>query len=174
MEKNCAFTVCRGSIMVTTSDFQSGRLGSRNWKRKSSLNTFLTVEVPTNRHCDLLEFLLNTKNDIHDIIAEEVGVRGALKFYLTVRPQLSRTDPDGNEKISTPYLCSTPSIVLQSSDIHEEIDKASDRIKHLLDIHEGRGIWVQSRLYFGMSTQYSYIRRDWRIIESAVAKIYPE
>ena len=111
----------------------------RNWKRKSSLNTFLTVEVPTNRHCDLLEFLLNTKNDIHDIIAEEVGVRGALKFYLTVRPQLSRTDPDGNEKISTPYLCSTPSIVLQSSDIHEEIDKASDRIKHLLDIHEGRG-----------------------------------
>ena len=111
----------------------------RNWKRKSSLNTFLTVDVPTNRHCDLLEFLLNTKNDIHDIIAEEVGVRGALKFYLTVRPQLSRTDPDGSEKISTPYLCSTPSIMLQSSDIHEQINEAGNRIKHLLDIHEGRG-----------------------------------
>ena len=89
--------------------------------------------------CDLLEFLLNTKNDIHDIIAEEVGVRGALKFYFTVRPQLSRTDTDGNETISTPYLCSTPSIVLQSSDIHEQINEAGDRIKHLLDIHEGRG-----------------------------------
>ena len=111
----------------------------RNWKRKSSLNVFLTVEVPTNGHRDLLEFLLNTKNDIHDIIAEEVGLRRALKFYLTVRPQLSRIDPDEIETISTPYLCSTPSIVLQSTDIHEEIDKAGDRIKELLEIHEGRG-----------------------------------
>ena len=111
----------------------------RNWKRKSSLNVFLTVEVPTDGHRDLLEFLLNTKNDIHDIIAEEVGLRGALKFYLNVRPQLSRIDPDGIEKVSTPYLCSTPSIVLKSTDIHEQIDKAGDRIKHLLDLHEGRG-----------------------------------
>ena len=111
----------------------------RNWKRKSSLNVFLTIEVPTNGHRDLLEFLLNTKNDIEEIIAEEVGVRGALKFYLTVRPQLSRIDPDGHETISTPYLCSTPSIVLQSTDIHEQIDEAGVRIKHLLDIPEGHG-----------------------------------
>ena len=89
----------------------------RNWKRKSSLNVFLTVEVPINGYRDLLEFLLNTKNDIQDIITEEVGIRRALKFYLTVRPQLSRIDPDGHETISTPYLCSTPSIVLQSTDI---------------------------------------------------------
>ena len=100
---------------------------------------FLTVEVPTNGYRDLLEFLLNTKNDIQDIIAEEVGIRRALKFYLTVRPQLSRIDPDGHETISTPYLCSTPSIVLQSTDIYEQIDIAGDRIKHLLDLHEGRG-----------------------------------
>ena len=111
----------------------------RKWKRKSSLNVFLTVEVPTNGHRDLLEFLLNTKNDIHDNIAEKVGIRRALKFYLTVRPQLSRVDPDGHETISTPYLCSTPSIVLQSTDIHEQIDIAGDRIKHLLDLHESRG-----------------------------------
>ena len=111
----------------------------RNWKRKSSLGVFLTVEVPTDGHRDLFEFFLNTKNDIHDIIAEEVGLRGALKFYLTVRPQLKRIDPDGIEKVSTPYLCSTPSIVLQSSDIHKQIDKAGDRIKHRLDLHEGRG-----------------------------------
>ena len=62
----------------------------RNWKRKSSLDTFLTVDVPTNGLCDLLEFLLNTKNDIHDIIAEEVEMRRALKFYLNVRKQLSQ------------------------------------------------------------------------------------
>ena len=111
----------------------------RNWKRKSSLDVFSTVEVPTDGHRDLLEFSLNTENDIHDIIAEKVEVRRALKFYLNVRPQLSRIDLDGVETISTPYLCSTPSIVLQSTDIHEQIDKAGDRIKHLLDLHEGRG-----------------------------------
>ena len=66
-------------------------------------------------------------------------MRGALKFYLTVRPQLSRIDSDGIAKFSTPYLCSIPSIVFQSSDIYEQIDEAGDRIKHLLHIHEGRG-----------------------------------
>ena len=89
----------------------------RNWKRKSCLNTFLTVEVPSKEYCDLIEFLKDTKNIIHGIIVEELGIRRALKFYLTVRPQLSRTDPDGHETISTPYLCSIPTIVLESSDI---------------------------------------------------------
>ena len=111
----------------------------RNWKRKSAFNTFLTVEVPSNGYCDLIEFLKDTKNDIHDIIVEELGVRRALKFYLTVCPQLSRSDPDGNEAISTPYLCSLPSIVLESSDILGHLDEAGDRIKELLEIHEGQG-----------------------------------
>ena len=73
------------------------------------------------------------------IIVEELGMRGALKFYLTVRPQLSRSDPGGNEAISTPYLCSLPSVVLESSDILGRIDEAGDRIKELLEIHERRG-----------------------------------
>ena len=111
----------------------------RNWKRKSAFNTFLTIEIPSDGYCDLTEFLKDTKNDIHGIIVEELGVRGALKFYLTVRPQLSRSDPDGNEAISTPYLCSLPSIVLASSDIRRQIDEAGDRIKELLEIHEGQG-----------------------------------
>ena len=33
----------------------------RNWKRKSCLNVFLTVEVPSKGYCDLLEFLKDTK-----------------------------------------------------------------------------------------------------------------
>ena len=111
----------------------------RNWKRKSCLNVFLTVEVPSSGHCDLIEFLKDTRNDIHDIIVEELGVRSALKYYLTVRPQLSRTDPDGHETISTPYLSSLPSIVLESSDIHEQLDEAGDRIKELMSSHEGEG-----------------------------------
>ena len=111
----------------------------RNWKRKSCLNVFLTVEVPSKGYCDLIEFLKDTKNDIHDIIVEELRVRKAMKFYLTVRPQLSRIDPDGHETISTPYLCSLPTIVLESSDIREQIDEAGDRIKELLSSHEGEG-----------------------------------
>ena len=63
----------------------------RNWKRKSCLQyVFLTVEVPSEGHCDLIEFLKDTKNDIHDLIVEELRVRRAMKCYLTVRPQLSR------------------------------------------------------------------------------------
>ena len=111
----------------------------RNWKRKSCLNIFLTVEVPSKEYCDLIEFLKDTKNDIHGIIVEELGIRRALKFYLTVRPQLSRIDPDRHETISTPYLCSLPIIVLESSDIHAQLEEAGDRIKELLSSHEGEG-----------------------------------
>ena len=100
---------------------------------------FLTVEVPSKGYCDLIEFLKDTRNDVHDIIVEELGVRRAMKFYLTVRPQLSRIDPDGHETISTPYLCSLPTIILESSDIHEQLDEAGDRIKELLSSHEGEG-----------------------------------
>ena len=60
-------------------------------------------------------------------------------FILTVRPQLSRIDPDGHETISTPYLCSLPIIVLESSDIHAQLEEAGDRIKELLSSHEGEG-----------------------------------
>ena len=66
----------------------------RNWKRKSAFNVFLTIDVPTNGHCDMTEFLKDIKNDIHGIIVEELGIRRALKFYLTVRPRLSRIDSD--------------------------------------------------------------------------------
>ena len=99
----------------------------------------MTVEVPSKGYCDLIEFLKDTINDIHDLIVDEVGKRRALKFYLTVRPQLSRIDPDGNETNSTPYLCSLPTIILESSDIHDLLDETGDRIKELLSSHEGEG-----------------------------------
>ena len=111
----------------------------RNWERKSCLNTFLTVEVPSKEYLDMFEFWKDTKNDIHDIIVEELGIRRALKFYLIVCPQLSRIGPDGYETISTPYLCSLPTIVLESTDIHAKLEEAGDRIKELLSSHEGQG-----------------------------------
>ena len=111
----------------------------RNWKRKSCLGVFLIIEIPTKGYVDMTEFLKNIKNDIHGIIVEELRVRKALKFYLTVCPQLSRCDPEGNETTTTPYLCSLPSIVLESLDIPGQINEAGDRIKELLSEHEGQG-----------------------------------
>ena len=111
----------------------------RNWERKSCLGVFLTIEIPCEGYTDLIVFLKDIKNDIHGILVEELGVRKALKFYLTICPQLSRCDPDGNETTATPYLCSLPSIVLESSDIREQIDEAGTRISELLSEHEGQG-----------------------------------
>ena len=66
-------------------------------------------------------------------------IRYTASSNLVSKSVTSHIDSDGIEPISTPYLCSTPSIVLQSTDIREQIDKAGDRIKHLLYLHEGRG-----------------------------------
>ena len=111
----------------------------RNYKRESAFNVFLTVEIPSEGYNDLALFLNSAKNNIYGIIVEELGVRGALKFYLTLRPQLLRIDPDGFERSSTPYLCSLPTIVLESSNIREQIDESCERIIELLSSHEGEG-----------------------------------
>ena len=85
------------------------------------------------------EFLNNAKDEIREKISEELNERNALKFYLNVKTQLSRTSADGEEQIATPYFCSIPKIILHSTDIGGEIDIASDRIKELLSTHEGQG-----------------------------------
>ena len=72
-------------------------------------------------------------------ITKELDERNALKFYLNVKTQLSRTSTDGEEQIATPYFCSIPKIILHSTDIGAEIDIASDRVKELLATHEGQG-----------------------------------
>ena len=81
--------------------------------------------------------ILETTYTISSLKNSECAKR--LKFYLTVRPQLSRIDPDGNETNSTPYLCSLPTIILEGSDIHDLLDETGDRIKELLSSHEGEG-----------------------------------
>ena len=79
------------------------------------------------------------KDEIGGLIVSQLDERGALKFYLTVKTQLSRTSTDGIEQITTPYFCSIPVIILQSTDIGEEIDIAGRRVKELLATHESQG-----------------------------------
>ena len=85
------------------------------------------------------EFLNIAKDEIREKISEELNERNALKFYLIVKAQLSRTTSDGDEQLATPYFCSVSKIILHSTDIADEIDIAGERIKELLATHEGQG-----------------------------------
>ena len=55
------------------------------------------------------------------IISNELNDRKALKFYLTVNLELERSSPDGTITTTTPYLQSLPSVVLDSTDLDDEI-----------------------------------------------------
>ena len=72
-------------------------------------------------------------------IEKELVDRKALKFYLTVNLELERISAEGVEVTSEPYLHSLPFVVLESSDLDEEYQTASDRLKELLDVFQGQG-----------------------------------
>ena len=107
--------------------------------QKSVGNTFATIPIQVIENMDMHEFLSSAKDEIRMKISEELDERNALKFYIIVKAQLSRTNSDGDEQIATPYFCSAPKIILQSTDIADEIDTAGERIKELLATHEGHG-----------------------------------
>ena len=107
--------------------------------RKSIGNTFASIPIRVNENIDMNEFLNNVKDEIRQKISEELNERNALKFYLIVKAQLSRTTSDGDEQLATPYFCSVPKIILHSTDIADEIDIAGERVKELLATHEGQG-----------------------------------
>ena len=50
------------------------------------------------------EFLNNVKDEIREKISEELNERNALKFYLIVKAQLSRTTLDGDKQLATQYF----------------------------------------------------------------------
>ena len=107
--------------------------------QKSIGNTFATIPIQVSENIDMNEFLSSAKDEIRTKISEELDERNALKFYIIVKAQLSRTNSDGDEQIATPYFCSIPKIILHSTDIADEIDTAGERIKELLATHEGHG-----------------------------------
>ena len=123
---------------------------------------------------DMHEFLSSAKDEIRMKISEELDERNALKFYIIVKAQLSRTNSDGDEQIATPYFCSVPKIILHSTDIADEIDTADERIKELLATHEGHGIRVQIGYHIGLSTASCDVRPDWRFQLYSSAEIHPE
>ena len=107
--------------------------------RQSVGNTFSTIDIPVGTSRDLTLFMEQAKEDIVDVISNELNERMALKFYLTVNLELERTSVDGGVTTTTPYLNSKPCVVLESSDLEEQFQTASDRIKSLLETFEGEG-----------------------------------
>ena len=76
---------------------------------------------------------------ICSVISNELVERKALKFYLSVNLELERNSVDGAVTTTTPYLHSLLSVVLESSDLEEQFQTASDRLKHLLKVFQGEG-----------------------------------
>ena len=106
-----------------------------------------TIPVGTSR--DLTVFLEQAKGDICEVIENELVERKALKFYLTVNPELERISTEGEEVTSAPYLHSLPSVVLESTDLEEQYQTASDRLKDLLDVFQGEGSGFTLRSILG-------------------------
>ena len=102
--------------------------------RKSIGNTFSTIDIPVGTSRDLTMFLEQAKGDICGVIGNELVERKALKFYLRVNLELERISTEGVEVTSEPYLHSLPSVVLESTDLDEQYQTASDRLKDLLDV----------------------------------------
>ena len=107
--------------------------------RQSVGNTFSTIDIPVGTSRDLSVFMEQAKEDICGVIEDELNNRKALKFYLTVNLELERTSVDGGVTTTTPYLHSLPCVVLESSDLEEQFQTASQRIKFLLETFEGEG-----------------------------------
>ena len=107
--------------------------------QKSVGNTFATVSIPTRDAIDLNEFLNSAKHEICNVISNELDERKALKFYLSVNLELERNSVDGEVTTTTPYLHSLPAVVLESSDLNEQYQTASERLKDLLDVFQGEG-----------------------------------
>ena len=83
---------------------------------------------------------MNTsKDEICSVISNELVERKALKFYLSVNLELERNSVDGEVTTTTPYLHRLPSVLLESSDLDEQYQTASDRLKDLLDVFQGEG-----------------------------------
>ena len=117
--------------------------------KKSIGNTFSTIDIPVNTSRDLTVFLEQAKGDICEVIENELVGRKALKFYLTVNPELERISTEGEEVTSAPYLHSLPSVVLECSDLEEQYQIASDRLKDLLDVFQGEGSGFTLRSILG-------------------------
>ena len=67
--------------------------------RKSIQNTFASIPIRVAEDIDMNEFLNSVKDEIHRKISEELDERNALKFYINVKTQLSRTTADGEDRL---------------------------------------------------------------------------
>ena len=86
-----------------------------------------------------MTFLERIKQEVKEIISEELSRRKALKFYITLNLELQRISTDGDIQLASPYLHSRPAVVLYGTDLDAEIESANARLTDLLECFQENG-----------------------------------
>ncbi|CAL1272260.1 unnamed protein product [Larinioides sclopetarius] len=82
---------------------------------------------------DFLIFLQEIRQNMHDLLVEELQQRRAIKWYCVSKIRFSRETPDGDIEYCTPYFCSKVVIELDTSMIDDHIEQAFEKIKSSFD-----------------------------------------
>ena len=103
-------------------------------------NTFATIPIACeDNDRDILTFLERIRQEVKEIVLEELDKRKALRFYITVNPELQRISVDGDNYLASPYLHSRPAVVLYGTDLDEKIESAYARLTDLLECFQEKG-----------------------------------
>ena len=130
----------------------------KNWKRKSAFNTFLTIEIPSDGYCDLTEFLKDTKK--RHTWYHRWRTWSAWSIEILFDSETTTFAEWSWWKWSLQYAISMFATVYSTCKFrytktnwwsrwsNQRVARNSWRTR----------VWVQTRLYFGLSTEYSDIR----------------
>ena len=86
-----------------------------------------------------MTFLERIKEEVKEIVLEELDKRKALKFYITMNLELQRISTDGEIQLASLYLHSRPAVVLYGTDLDVEIEAAYERLTDLLECFQENG-----------------------------------
>ncbi|CAL1293464.1 unnamed protein product [Larinioides sclopetarius] len=120
------------------------RLLARN-SRRNALDVFSSDFLTPSPAAkwDFLIFLQEIRQNMHDLLVEELQQKRAIKWYCVSKIRFSRETPDGDIEYCTPYFCSKVVIELDTSMIDDHIEQAFEKIKSSFDefLENGSG-WV--------------------------------
>ncbi|GBM54302.1 hypothetical protein AVEN_234124-1 [Araneus ventricosus] len=78
---------------------------------------------------ELLQFLEETRQEMHDMILPELEEKRSIKCYCVSKIRFSRETPEGDVEYCSPYFRSKVVIELDISTIAEHIEQAFEKVK---------------------------------------------
>ena len=131
---------CRKRKMALLSGGKSSKKQRRIGIQTSVENTFATIPITCRENdFDIMTFLRRIKQEVKEIVLEELARRIALKFNITVNLELQRISTDGDVQLASPYLHSRPAVVLYGTDLDAEIENAYARLTDFLECFQENG-----------------------------------